>query len=70
MSGGCHDISERERTGNEASCDQTRWMGHVHQQIGSNFITDVSELLVVNESAVSRGSCYDKLRAVDQSIST
>lgn len=52
--GGCgNNISEGERRRYGSSSNQSRWMGHINQKVCSNLVANLTELTIVDQSAIS-----------------
>lgn len=68
MSGGGHNIGVLEGRGDNASGNQTRDVGHVDNKVGTNLVGDLAHALVVNQTAVGRGTSDQDLGAVQLSV--
>lgn len=64
VGGGGHNIGVLEGRGNDTSGDQARDVSHIDDEVGANLIGNLAHALVVNQTAVGRGTSDQTLGAV------
>ena len=68
MSGGGNDIGVLEGCGDDFGSDQARDVGHVDHEVGANLVRNFAHALVVDETAVCRGTSDQNLGSVHKRI--
>lgn len=68
VGGGCDDISVLERSRDDLSSDETRDVSHVNNKVGANRVSNLAHALVVNQTAVGRGTGDEDLGAVENGV--
>lgn len=69
VGGGGHDIGVLEGRGDDTSGDQAGDVGHVDNEVGTDLVSDLAHALVVDQTAVGRGTSNQALGAVHLSVS-
>lgn len=64
VGGGGDDIGVLEGRGDDTSGDQTGDVSHVNNEVGTDLVGDLAHALVVNQTAVGRGTGNETLGAV------
>lgn len=65
---GGHHIGILERRRNDASSDQPGDVSHIHNEVGADLVSNLTHALVVNQTAVGRGTGDQALGAVELSV--
>jgi len=68
MCRGRDDVCVLEWAGNDTSCNETRDMSNVDDEVRANEVCDLAEASVVNQAAVSGCSNNNSLWSVHQSV--
>jgi hypothetical protein len=68
VSGGGNDVGVLERRGDDASGNQTGDVGHVDNKVGTDLVSDLAHALVVDQTAVGRGTGNQDLGTVQLSV--
>jgi len=70
VGGGGDDVGVLERRGMKIGRNQTGDMGHVHEEVGTDFVADGTELAEIDVARVGRGTGNDHLGAEKQCLLT
>jgi len=68
VGGGCDDVGVLEGGGYDTSSDQTRDVGHVDDEVGTDLVGDLSHASIVDETAVGRGTGDEDLGSVHEGV--
>src|SRR6185369_6869610 len=68
VSSGGDNVGVLEGSGDDLSGNETRDVSHINNEVSTDRVSDLAHALVVNETAVGRGTSNKDLRAVKLSV--
>lgn len=68
VGGGCDNVGVLEGSGDDLSSNETGDVSHIDNKVGTNGVGDLAHALVVNETAVSRGTGNKDLGAEEDGV--
>jgi len=68
VSGGSDNVGVEERGGNDTGGDETRDVGNINDEVGTNGVSNLAHALIVDEAAVRRGTGNENLGAEELGI--
>jgi hypothetical protein len=68
VGGGCNNVGVLEGSGDDLGSNETGDVSHIDNKVGTDGVGDLAHALVVNETAVSRGTSNKDLRAEENGV--